>query len=173
MPTLNRDIQQLDLGSNRIANLQDSEFTVKKFKNLQKIYLNKNQLLQVHAGAFHKLTGLVELDLSDNLMPDLGPADITNHHQQQITSNDDENRAEQQQLNTKTNRSSSSSKQQKTEKKVKNYSSKTINLRAQKSTFLSDLTQLRQLSLASNQLTKLEEFAFSPAKQLRQLYLSR
>lgn len=71
MSTLNRDIQQLELSHNNISRLNQSEFYDNKFRNLQKIYLNANQLREIEPRAFHKLTGLIELDLSANMLTDL------------------------------------------------------------------------------------------------------
>lgn len=72
MQTLNRDIQLLNLASNNISRLGPEEFSLKKFRNLQKLYLNSNQLTRIHPAAFFKLTGLIELDLSENTLARLG-----------------------------------------------------------------------------------------------------
>jgi len=146
MPTLNRDIQQLNLASNNITTLHGAEFFKKKFRNLQKIYLSSNKLSQIDSGAFYKLTGLIELDLSENLVVrfeesfDDG-AELGDQDGAELAASESES------LRTR-------------------FSGK-------RGSFLQDLGQLRLLNLASNKLKKLEKFAFSPLTQLRQLYLSR
>lgn len=126
MPTLNRDIQQLNLASNNLTSLEAQAFHKRKFRNLQKLFINRNQLGQISGQAFYKLTGLIELDLSENLLAELADSNSSSY--------------------------SGSS---------------------EVDTFLRDLNQLRQLSLASNKLTRLEAFAFRSLIQLRQLDLSR
>lgn len=158
MPTLARDIQQLDLSSNSLTSLQESEFLVKKFKNLQKIYMSANQLLRVHPGAFHKLTGLIELDLSENLISDLSSAAAASSSAEEAQAQAEGEAEAEEEEEARSKQMQFVSPRKKKKKKI---------------TFLSPLAQLRQLNLASNQLTRLGEFAFSPAKQLRQLYLSR
>lgn len=149
MPTLNRDIQQLNLASNNLTSLEEAEFYRKKFRNLQKLYLNTNQLLRIHSNAFHKLTGLIELDLSENLISSLkSKFQVSPKPEQDLQSS-------QWNLVTKPEHRLDKS-----------------NL-AESSFLNSDLSQLRHLNLASNQLIKLENFAFSQLGQLRQLILSR
>lgn len=179
MPTLNRDIQQLNLAQNVIVELKSEEFSGKKFRNLQKIYLNSNQIRQIDLKAFYKLTGLIELDLSDNLISKLTDDD------QLITSKADHVKDDESDTNlikgldslkdTKMeNRtlSSSSSSSFEHQQQMTAMSKRRYKLFKRKS-FLQDLTQLRQLNLTSNQLTEIGQFVFSPMTQLRQLFLSR
>lgn len=121
------------------------EFAQKKFKNLQKIQLDHNKLQTIEPGAFHKLTGLIELDLSDNQLEQLelefgGQALAVSRVVQSITPN-------------------------------ANPTSQPWD-GAPKS-FLQDLVQLRHLNMNSNRLKRIGSLAFSPTVQLRQLYLSR
>lgn len=71
LATLNRDLQQLNLSSNNLTSLGRDEFLRKKFSNLQKIFLNSNQIARIHSSAFYKLIGLIELDLSENFISKL------------------------------------------------------------------------------------------------------
>lgn len=191
MPTLNRDIQQLNLASNNISSLGPAEFYRKKFTNLQKIYLAANQLSRVHSSAFHKLTGLIELDLSENLLASLAsgaedsdsdgdglaapvdyqrqPEGASAREARGLAANtelaEEEGAAEEEEDDGETTRTIASKKSQRI------FKSAFGGQLGQ--TFLRDLSQLRQLNLASNQLKRIEEFTFSPLTQLRQLILSR
>lgn len=160
MPTLNRDIQQLNLASNNISNLSGSEFFKKKFRNLQKIYLNTNQLRKIDSSAFYKLTGLVELDLSENMISGFDDKLIVEGNHNATDSVD--SLAVVIDQRTSTNHRQVVGAGRRREGRIHGVR-----------TFLQDLTQLRQLNLASNRLTRLDEFTFSPLTQLHQLYLSR
>lgn len=151
MPTLNRDIQQLNLASNSISRLKRAEFYRKKFRNLQKIYLNANQILHIDSSAFYKLTGLVELDLSENL--------ISKFDEQQMNENDSSEDLRLEDFEDLKNKSSKLAEQTSGSERAK--------------TFLQDLSQLRHLNLASNQLERIEKFTFAPLTQLTKLTLSR
>lgn len=148
MSTLNRDIQLLNLAHNNLTTLRRREFSRKKYRNLQKLYLNTNQLHRIDSEAFFRLTGLIELDLSENLISrfddqlDFDP-EQRQEFQEDDSKSEEKLRAETWDKGTKVARS-----------------------------FISHLTQLRQLNLNSNQLTCLSAFAFSPLRQLRQLLLS-
>lgn len=146
MPTLNRDIQLLNLTNNLIVGLESDEFYEKKFINLQKIFLNHNKISYVHHRAFNKLTGLVELDLSYNIISEL-ESDVKTKDQQTVIDN-----------NTRTRRIE--------EEEDENGNGKVT-------TFLNDLIHLRTLNLANNKLTSLKGSPFVALSQLRQLYLSR
>lgn len=156
--TLNRDVQQLNLASNNITTLRRAEFARKQFKNLQKIYLTSNQLQHVDFGAFRKLTGLVELDLSENLIErfdeslEMKVGGLAGDDEEQ----EDEEEAEEAQV-----QANQSARQKKSSRKLATR------------TFLGALRSVRQLNLNSNQLTRIEKFAFSPLGQLRQLSLSK
>lgn len=155
MATLNRDIQALNMSSNELTHLSSHEFAQKKFRNLQKLQLDHNKLVSIEPGAFFKLTGLIELDLSDNLLERLeaSKAETTTA----TVPENDEERAKHSEISK-----TSSSKTNQTR----------VNALATGS-FLQDLAQLRQLNLNSNKLRRLAGFAFSLVAQLRQLYLSR
>lgn len=73
MSTLDRDIQVLNITGNKISRLSDDELSRKNFMNLQKIYLNSNSISSIDRRAFHKLIGVIELDLSDNRIEKLKP----------------------------------------------------------------------------------------------------
>lgn len=151
MSTLNRDIQQLELSHNNITRLNQSEFYNNKFRNLQKIYLNSNQVHKIEPNAFYKLTGLIELDLSNNLMTEL----TFSEHQSQLTIS-----------NLSMVDSDSGDNMIAT-------ANNTHIVNRLKRSFLYDLVTLRQLNLASNQLTELEAYTFVRLGQLRQLILSK
>lgn len=146
MSTLTRDIQQLLLSSNNITQLDSEELSRKKLTNLQKLHINANQIKRVQARAFHKIIGLVELDLSDNFIESL---------YDRIEQGDD-NAANQSSV-SKLDAASGADKQ----------------ALGRETSFLSDLGKLRQLNLDSNRLTRLDANVFSKLAQLRQLYLSR
>lgn len=150
----------MDLSENNITHLSEAEFYTKKFQNLQKIYLNSNQIDRIAPNAFHKLTGLIELDLSSNFLVDLHERALVS---QMISS-----------LDGDTSKSSKQSKNDNNNKRNKtgNEQEASVTTRRLKSTFLYELTQLRQLNLASNQLGKLDAFTFIRMGQLRQLFLS-
>lgn len=191
MPTLNRDIQQLNLASNNISTLGPAEFYKKKFTNLQKIYLATNQLFRVHSGAFYKLTGLIELDLSENSIASLannaeeddGDNDSSIDHDQDFGAQIDDK--EEASATTRKNASDKppASRSQEFQEDFRTSSKKLgrakpttttrLVVRGQPGSFLRGLSQLRQLNLASNQLKRIDKFTFSPLTQLRQLILSR
>lgn len=168
MPTLNRDIQQLNLASNNITSLGRNEFYEKKFRNLQKINLSANQLLKIHRRAFYKLTGLVELDFSENLISRFDYDQVFDS----ISENEElpaarRDKAAAEVVDRRPNERRLASIGGPRQADADDESSQNS------STFLQDLTQLRVLNLASNQLIALEKFTFSPLAQLRQLYLSK
>lgn len=177
MQTLQRDIQLLNLSSNQIGQLDEMEFYEKKFGNLQKLYLNANQLRHIHTSAFYKLTGLIELDLSDNLLtsfrwapPDRDDgtklAPVASTRQAANDSDEDE-----QATRRSGDKLTSSFKPRTTSTEVQTVAR--IKTRVKTKTFLQDLSQLRQLNLNSNRLKRIGPFTFSPLVQLRQLYLSK
>lgn len=63
-----KDIQSLNMTNNRIQQLERGIFYNINFTNIQKIYLANNQLEHIEEGAFYRLIGLVELDVSSNLL---------------------------------------------------------------------------------------------------------
>ncbi|KAJ8678780.1 hypothetical protein QAD02_014567 [Eretmocerus hayati] len=77
LPTLDPDMQILDLSGNRIVELQDSVFKTVKLLNLQKVFLRNSSLERVHQHAFIEMKGLVEVDLSDNGIASLEPETFT------------------------------------------------------------------------------------------------
>lgn len=168
MPTLNRDIQQLNLASNNITTLGRNEFYRKKFRNLQKINLSANQLLQIDRRAFYKLTGLVELDLSENLISSFDYYQVFDS----ISENEEPSAAHRDRAAAEVG------DREPFERRLASIGGSRQagaddDSSQNGSTFLQDLTQLRVLNLASNQLITLERFTFSSLAQLRQLYLSR
>jgi Leucine-rich repeat (LRR) protein len=178
MATLNRDVQALNLSSNQIGRLAAGEFAQKKFRNLQKLHISHNKLVSIEPGAFFKLTGLVELDLSDNLLerleaPALGGAANTKTASTTETAP----------ATAGAGSSSSSPTVSEHEKRDDNHVGRTnktnraggggASVVAASRSFLQDLGQLRQLNLNSNKLKRIGEFAFSSLARLRQLYLSR
>lgn len=167
MQTLNRDIQLLNLASNNISILKRNEFSRKKFRNLQKLYLNTNQLMHVDSDAFFKLTGLVELDVSENLisrfdesLPEPGDAD----KQQAPDGSADDDEPEPRGATTSPGSQDSSAAAR---------ANKTQPISGSKRNFLRHLVQLRVLNMNLNQLVRLEAFTFAPLVQLRQLFLSK
>lgn len=152
MPTLNRDIQALNLSYNQIVRLGRMEFLRKKFRNLQKIQLNSNGLESIEPSAFYKLTGLIELDLSDNSLSSLQDSGLSSPSHfgdlEDLEPATTSNKTKIQDNNNNKNQNAESFLNQ-------------------------NLAQLRQLNLEANRLRRIEEFAFSPLMQLRQLYLSR
>lgn len=173
MSTLNRDIQQLNLASNNITSLKRNEFYGKKFGNLQKINLNNNKLSQIDSRAFYKLTGLVELDLSENSI---------SRFDDQVIDDSISERLELSFAQLDNDESELISKESAQEiglpivNRLQHRTKATIDGRNSlnlSSTFLQDLPQLRVLNLASNDLIALAKFTFSPLTQLRQLYLSK
>lgn len=143
MPTLNRDIQALNLSSNKIQHLEDNEFSLKKFRNLQRLHLSSNDLSEIQGTSFARLTGLIELDLSSNRLEGLiaHPARRTNNHSSPTRDTADHVGDQDEQQHP--------------------------------SSFLNELTNLRQLNLAENLIRRLEARAFLALGQLRQLFLSR
>ena len=61
--------QVLNFSGNSLQVLQSERFLRMDLLNLQKIHLSRNQLIRIHEKAFRGLTNLVELDLSDNMLP--------------------------------------------------------------------------------------------------------
>jgi len=156
MSTLNRDIQLLDLARNNLTILRRQEFWRKNYRNLQKLFLNSNQLARVHEAAFFKLTGLIELDLSENLLSRFDEQFESREEEvEEEASFRDEKHSEEHQETSR----NEGSPEERSNKSAKS--------------FLHHLVQLRQLNLNSNQFTSLGENCFSPLSQLRQLFLSR
>lgn len=168
--TLNRDIQHLDLAENNITHLGDDEFYAKKFRNLQKIHLSSNQISRIEPSAFRKLTGLIELDLSSNSIAELlqrtDELNLGSVGQEPNQRVGDSSINEAQMIS---NTRSSNDKSQ----LASNQSSDTKLVKSVLPTFLYELTRLRQLNLASNQLQRLDAFTFIRMAQLRQLFLSK
>ncbi|EDS44653.1 kek1 [Culex quinquefasciatus] len=61
--------QVLNFSGNGLTILQSERFKKMDLINLQKIYMARNQLIKIHDRAFRGLTNLVELDLSENMLP--------------------------------------------------------------------------------------------------------
>lgn len=61
--------QVLNFSGNNLQHLMSERFYKMGLINLQKIYLARNQLSRIHDRAFRGLSNLVELDLSDNVLP--------------------------------------------------------------------------------------------------------
>lgn len=150
MQTLNRDIQQLNLSTNNITQLESGEFFKKKYRNLQKIFINDNQIASIDSDAFDKLTGLIELDLSENQLHNNDRTGVRHRTESHANDEQDNHNMEDYEVGFKDD-----------------------NTNQDKLSFLRHLTQLRQLNLASNHLSRLDKFTFSQLTQLRQLSLSR
>lgn len=154
--TLDRDIQLLNLSSNLIEQIEAQEFYERKFSNLQKLFLASNQIEHIDPSAFHKLIGLIELDLSQNFLHSLEPQRAAFKRRRQ-----DENQVV-------------SDNQEDDEEAQRGYHEEPGARRGKnKETFLRHLSKLRHLNLNSNRLRRINEFTFSPLPQLRQLYLSK
>lgn len=65
--------------NNRLDHLTKWIFFNANFTNVQKIFLANNQLESIEEGAFYRLIGLVELDVSANLLQKL-PTNVTYSH---------------------------------------------------------------------------------------------
>ncbi|XP_055592825.1 uncharacterized protein LOC129744364 [Uranotaenia lowii] len=61
--------QVLNFTGNSLTILQSERFKKMDLINLQKIYMARNQLVKIQDTAFKGLTNLVELDLSENMLP--------------------------------------------------------------------------------------------------------
>lgn len=153
--TLNRDIQFLYLSGNNLTKLNEQEFDRKNFRNLQKLFLNSNELVQIHASAFYKLTGLIELDLSENFLPSIFSSSI-NSSNHQLEQNEQQKQKQQ----------TDNEKQIMQKKKLKQNKRRDWN-------FLKHLTQLRHLNMNANKLTELESGSFIYSSHLRHLSLSK
>lgn len=165
MPTLNRDIQSLNLSSNKINELNEMEFSEKKFRNLQRLYLSSNQLSSIHQSAFYKLTGLVELDLSFNQLITLAsPNGNKKNKKIQISKTT---------INESTKFKQDINKSKLDDVNREDAALETGNELKNSTSFLKHLGHLRQLNLASNKLSRLGAKVFSSQVQLRQLILSR
>lgn len=66
VPTLNSDLQVLDLQQNFISYLKKDEFSSAGLLNLQRIFLKNSSLREIHRDAFRDLKILIEVDLSNN-----------------------------------------------------------------------------------------------------------
>ncbi len=74
IPTsLNADMQVLDLSGNTILNLPKDAFRSVGLIHLQRIYLKRAGIRDIHKDAFRELKILVEVDLSDNSVAVLHP----------------------------------------------------------------------------------------------------
>lgn len=68
------ETQVLDLSNNHLVHLPSQCFQALRLTNLQRLYLSKSHISQVAPGALDGLSGLVELDLTGNLIKDV-PSD--------------------------------------------------------------------------------------------------
>lgn len=66
IPSLNSDVQVLNLQQNFITYLKKDEFSSAGLLNLQKIFLKSSSLKEIHRDAFRDLKILIEIDLSGN-----------------------------------------------------------------------------------------------------------
>lgn len=66
VPSLNSDLQVLDLQQNFITYLKKDEFSSAGLLNLQRIFLKNSSLKEIHRDAFRDLKILIEIDLSGN-----------------------------------------------------------------------------------------------------------
>lgn len=66
VPTLNSDLQVLDLQHNLITYLRKDEFSAAGLLNLQRIYLKDTNIKEIHRDSFRDLKILVEVDLANN-----------------------------------------------------------------------------------------------------------
>lgn len=175
MPTLARDIQQLNLSQNSVASLGEAEFYKKNFRNLQKLYLSSNSLSRIDSSAFFKLTGLVELDLSDNQVSDLCGFEAASSRAKQLATTTSELSPDA----NNNNNNNSDSRAFGPPESLDGWGSSSVQLMQEdakarhQAGFLDELVQLRQLNLASNKLTRLGAFVLSKLVSLRQLVLSK
>ncbi|XP_057671042.1 amphoterin-induced protein 2-like [Diorhabda carinulata] len=65
---LDMTTQVLDFSGNRLGQLYENMFSIKKLESLQRLYLSNSLIKSIHESAFAGLTNLVELDLSNNLL---------------------------------------------------------------------------------------------------------
>ena len=65
-PSLDPDMQLLDLSGNEIPALESETFKRAGLLNLQKVFLRNAKIKEIHADAFKEMRILVEVDLSDN-----------------------------------------------------------------------------------------------------------
>ncbi|XP_078664035.1 uncharacterized protein LOC144907102 [Branchiostoma floridae x Branchiostoma belcheri] len=63
------DITELDLWSNNVTTLSQSDFS--RYSSLTKLYLNSNQISVINSGAFYNLSRLTELYLYNNQLTSL------------------------------------------------------------------------------------------------------
>lgn len=163
MSTLNRDIQVLNLTRNSISLLKSREFYEKKFGNLQKLYLSSNQIDRIEGESFYKLIGLVELDLSENLLKSFELVDnqlvVNPISSYEDTSQDNENATNEDLVKVKPQEVAIQYDKQQSRRFTRS--------------FLEHLASLRHLNLNSNQLQTIGPHLFGPLVQLRQLYLSK
>ncbi|XP_051174973.1 leucine-rich repeat-containing protein 24-like [Leptopilina boulardi] len=72
-PSLDPDMQLLDLSGNEIPALESELFKRAGLLNLQKVFLRNAKIQQIHADAFKEMRILVEVDISDNSITSLDP----------------------------------------------------------------------------------------------------
>ena len=70
-PSLDPDMQLLDLSGNEIPALESETFKRAGLLNLQKVFLRNAKIREIHADAFKEMRILVEVDLSNNLIKSL------------------------------------------------------------------------------------------------------
>ena len=80
-------MQVLDLRGNDIHTLEEDAFLSRGITNLQRIYFQNCGIVEVDPGAFHRLTNLVELDLSDNALREV-PSEAWRHTEVWAIQND-------------------------------------------------------------------------------------
>ncbi|KAK9885672.1 hypothetical protein WA026_012434 [Henosepilachna vigintioctopunctata] len=71
--TLDSEMQILDLSHNHIKYLTKDVFKAAELINLQRIFLSRNGILEVHPNAFRDLIILIEIDLSYNSLMNIHP----------------------------------------------------------------------------------------------------
>ena len=153
------------MAHNKLSLLGRKELSRLRYGNLQKLFLQANQLQAIHSSAFYKLTGLIELDLGENLLSTLGDDNYFEllRGEQQEEKEEEEEEGEQVVASGQSVGFNSSWQNQSTSGREE----------AKRKSFLQHLSQLRVLNLSSNRLVSLERFAFSALVHLRQLFLSR
>lgn len=72
-PSLDPDMQLLDLSGNKIPELKEETFSKAGLVNLQRVFLRNAGIHKIHPDSFKDMRILIEIDLSDNHVTSLEP----------------------------------------------------------------------------------------------------